>query len=640
MTNQHDMTARKKSFRFERRHLLGLLLEAYVLFPLFMLALLVVLWFTTMHLIRIENATADRVAADSTLELIESYEAQMIRNLGGIAQTLKTIKYAYELKNAPTVLAELEEKGLLPHKLVFTVSIADSSGHTVASTSHGANEDIRQQPYFLHHESNDSGRTHVDLIGQPSHEPKIQFSLRLVKGDGSFGGMAMVSAAPDYFTSVYEHSKLGEKGVLGLIGADGAFLIRRTGEQVSVGEPAFNAGERFDLNDESDGYLPEVHFVDGVPRYVKARRLFGFPLAIVVGLSKAEQFERAKKQTRYYLLGATILSVLLVTIAATVSRLLWQLAQSRNRTRKNQETRYAASEASNDAIGILRAEEDRNGNILDFIIEDVNNKGASLLGRRRADLLGTKLCDQLPGCRDNGIFDELVRVFRTGVSCEAEWKPIASEVSAAWLHRQVVPVEDGVVAVIRDISERKRVEERISHMAHHDALTGLPNRTLLHDRIHRAIMRSDRERRPMTVVFMDLDDFKPVNDAFGHWVGDELLKMLAKRMVQAMRQTDTVARLGGDEFVMVLEDQPESIKELSPTLQRIRSAISEFFDIDGHKIQVTTSMGMARYPSDGADSATLLMKADAAMYRAKARGNNEYQYYIAGMDEETGTHQN
>ena len=106
-------------------------------------------------------------------------------------------------------------------------------------------------------------------------------------------------------------------------------------------------------------------------------------------------------------------------------------------------------------------------------------------------------------------------------------------------------------------------------------------------------------------------------------------------MVQAMRQTDTVARLGGDEFVMVLADQPESIKELSPTLQRVRNAIAEPFDIDGQIIRITTSMGIARYPSDGVDSATLLMKADEAMYQAKARGNNEYQYYIAGLGEGT-----
>ena len=283
----------------------------------------------------------------------------------------------------------------------------------------------------------------------------------------------------------------------------------------------------------------------------------------------------------------------------------------------------------------MRAAEDRSGSISDFIIDDVNNKGAYILGRKRADLLGSRLCEKLPDCRENGIFDELVRVFQTGISHEAEWKHMESAGQAAWFHRQFVPVEDGVVAVIRDISERKRVEERISHMAHHDALTGLPNRTLLHDRIQQAIMRSNRERRSMTVVFVDLDDFKPVNDAFGHRVGDELLKLFAKRMVQAMRQTDTVARLGGDEFVMVLADQPESIKELSPTLQRVRNAIAEPFDIDGQIIRITTSMGIARYPSDGADSATLLMKADEAMYQAKARGNNEYQYYIAGLGEGT-----
>ena len=148
--------------------------------------------------------------------------------------------------------------------------------------------------------------------------------------------------------------------------------------------------------------------------------------------------EGAQKQARYYLWGAAIMSLLLITIALIVSRLLWQLAQSRNRTRKNQEIHYAASEASNDAIAILRAAEDRSGSISDFIIDDVNNKGAYILGRKRADLLGSRLCEKLPDCRENGIFDELVRVFQTGISHEAEWKHMESAGQAAWFHRQFV----------------------------------------------------------------------------------------------------------------------------------------------------------------------------------------------------------
>lgn len=175
--------------------------------------------------------------------------------------------------------------------------------------------------------------------------------------------------------------------------------------------------------------------------------------------------------------------------------------------------------------------------------------------------------------------------------------------------------------------ERKLAEDQIHFMANHDVLTGLPNRALLEDRLSQAILYAQRYDRWVTVVFIDLDNFKLVNDTLGHNAGDELLKIVARRMVECVRATDTVVRLGGDEFVIVLFDQPTNVDLISETLQKIRTAIAEPVHLGEHWLRATASIGIANYPKDGAVPDTLLANADAAMYRAKEIGRDNFQFY-------------
>ena len=174
---------------------------------------------------------------------------------------------------------------------------------------------------------------------------------------------------------------------------------------------------------------------------------------------------------------------------------------------------------------------------------------------------------------------------------------------------------------------RKLAEDQIYFMANHDALTGLPNRALLEDRLSQAILYAQRYDRWVTVAFIDLDRFKPINDTLGHKAGDELLKTVANRLTACIRTVDTVVRLGGDEFVVVLFDQPGSVDLVSETIHRLREAITEPVELDGHRLTVTASIGVANYPNDGETTQTLLANADAAMYHAKDLGGGGFQFY-------------
>ena len=175
--------------------------------------------------------------------------------------------------------------------------------------------------------------------------------------------------------------------------------------------------------------------------------------------------------------------------------------------------------------------------------------------------------------------------------------------------------------------ERKLAEDRIQFMATHDALTGLPNRALLNERLTRAIQLAQRHDRWATAAFVDLDNFKYVNDSLGHNAGDELLKAIAGRMVAALRATDTVVRIGGDEFVVIFCDLAKEVEAVIATVRKLQSAIAEPIEINGRQLIVTSSLGAATYPSDGQDAEALLANADAAMYRAKEVGRDNFQFY-------------
>jgi len=178
----------------------------------------------------------------------------------------------------------------------------------------------------------------------------------------------------------------------------------------------------------------------------------------------------------------------------------------------------------------------------------------------------------------------------------------------------------------QEIIDRKKAEEALKHMAHHDALTGLPNRRLFNERISLEISRSQRNNQKIGIMLFDLDHLKEVNDSFGHSVGDLLLQAVAQRLLGLLRKSDTVARMGGDEFLLILPEMRQS-NDAVLTAERILSALSTPFLLEGNQINITTSIGIVFFPDDGTEVDDLIKKADIAMYKAKDIGGNIYYFY-------------
>ncbi|MDB5817445.1 MAG: diguanylate cyclase/phosphodiesterase with sensor [Rhizobacter sp.] len=500
-------TALDDATRLPRRA--GRLVEPMFMFPAIALLLLLAVWVGTFNLIRLQRTAARHTAETSARELSQTYDAQVMRALREIDQTLKFVKYSYETGNRGAALDELKARALLPPDLLFTVSVADETGTVVASTNaanigavcDAANFDTLRQKMGLH-------------VGLPrkragTDEFILQFSRRLRSSDGRFAGVVLISADAAYFVSGYETSQLGQHGFLGVLGEDGVFRVARSGDAVSAGGHTDYARVVPDGAEETSRLTDAW---DGERRYTSARPLFGFPMAVIVGLSEAEQLAVVRHDTRTYFWRAGSGSVAIVLLAALLT----------------------------------------------------------------------------------GLSSQLVRVRRRAVQAQ--------------------------------VAHAARVE----HLAYHDGLTSLPNRRMFSALLDRQVTLARQQGRQLAVLFIDLDGFRPINDSFGHATGDRVLTETASRLRAMTSLEGAVARVGGDGFLLLMQEA-RSVDDCARLARRAIDALERPFDLDGHRVQLSASVGIAIFPDHG-DPDDLIVHADAAMYTAKRAGGGAHALFDPAVE--------
>lgn len=263
----------------------------------------------------------------------------------------------------------------------------------------------------------------------------------------------------------------------------------------------------------------------------------------------------------------------------------------------------------------------------------VNDSCCRHLGYSREELMGMSYRVFIAKEDVEAVYRAFNQVYRTGEPNRGfGYKVIRKDGSIGYAEISVSLLRDeegraiGFRGIGRDVTERKQLEQKLADMAMHDPLTGLPNRILLNDRITVGIAQAMRNNSKLAVMMLDLDRFKNINDEFGHSVGDRLLKAAGERLVGIVRKSDTVARVGGDEFVVMIS-QISRVENAVKVAQKILDSFLKPFLINGHKLYITTSIGIAVYPEDGEDVETLLKHADAAMYWAKEQGRATYELY-------------
>jgi len=510
---------------------------------------------------------------------------------------------------------------------MFTIiSVVNEQGDIVSSSQETGAVNYSDRAFFKALQASDRDDLFVSepVLGRVSGQWRIPMALRIVSESGRFGGVVVMSVDPTNFTDFYRQADLGAQGLLELTGLDGVVRGRKAGGKISFGGDARGL-PWFQLRaqDPEGELIDENGAVDGVPRILSYRSMAGYPLMVTVGSTSDEVLAPVMQRRVDYLALAAGASVALLCFGAL---LIVVLARQR-----------AVADALACSEGLFRATFHQAATGIAHITPEgrilrANDKFCRMLGYSLEELRQRDLF----ALSDEGEREALRRFLARRLvahspvfSPEMEKAYRRKDGGLLWVYEALGLVKDAqghpdfLVVVTQDISARKELEMRLSHDVLHDALTGLSNRVMFHDRLARVLETARRHGRHAAVLYVDLDGFKSVNDQWGHAAGDLLLQQVARRLEDCVRAEDTVARLGGDEFGIVLATI-ERADHCEVVAGKVLSAMEQPFVLEGAVAHISASVGAALYPRHGTDADALLAQADAAMYAAKQAGKNRF----------------
>lgn len=561
--------------------------------------------------------------------LSRGYAEQLLHTVEQIDHITRNVKYDWEEPHVQFDLESRREKGLYPESSALYVGVINRYGDPVTTYNNfKGNLNLRERSYFQFHKEHPQQGLHISTpsVSLRTGNTVVNFTRRLNRADGSFDGVAVVSVEPSYLLSFYDALMLGEEDFITVRRSDGQVLATKVGTEDKTARISYRQSPDFPT---PNGVMvePGDKFIDGRARLVAWNKLEQYPLVALAARTEdsvyAAHNEAARKQLGMAAAASAFLFLFSIAGAILSARLAWRKQQAD----EVKATYRLAVDAAREGFYMLRPLYDAHGEAKDFLVEDCNERAASLGGYTKEGLLGARLSQVYQGEYAQLTFETLRRALECGFIEDEVRVPAQSRLRASWVHRKLVRSGAGLAVTIRDISDAKEHEEALSAMANIDPLTGLPNRHWLTNFLPRAIEQARNAGSSLAVLFVDLDDFKNINDTLGHAAGDELLKAAALRLKSLIRASDHVVRLGGDEFTLVLE-QVHTLDDVSRVARLIVKALSEPFTLarsSGHVVEA--SIGISVYPQDGLDGDTLLKHADIAMYAAKTGGKGRYHFY-------------
>lgn len=627
MTNAHRKIDHRLSGYLKKYGYLKAHIGALSLWPAGCLLLALVVWGITLSKIDADQVEAEKNATALAVSLSNAYSEQLARTVEQIDSLSLNLKYYWEHSNGRIDLQDQLREGLYPPASDLYLSIIDRDGTSIASTLGGASINAFDRDYFQFHRTHADPHLRVDPsldVGRRSGRLVIRFTRRLNASDGSFGGVVSVGVEPAFLASFNDESSLKPHDFISVRHDDGTLLVSEKGRDIRGGQvhlqpPVFTTATGVMR-------MPAEKYKDHEARILAWHRLPGYPLVSYVGLSEKDLFAAQTETAASYRKIAIAASVLFF-IAALIgmhfsSRLAWRKKQA-DEVRK---TYHLAIDDAREGFYMVRAIYADDNVLQDFVIEDCNERGATLLGHSKKTLIGARISAVNLGQDPQQVLSIYRRAMDSGFY-EDEFQFVdARPGQPSWVHRRLVRSQTGLAVTLRDISETKEHEQLLMTMANTDALTGLPNRYWLINFLPTALRNAKSRDAILAILFIDLDNFKNVNDTLGHSMGDKLLRQVAARLKSVLRAEDHVIRLGGDEFTVLLNSVANH-EEVTHVASRITESFRESFVILGRDMRIGTSIGISMFPKDGVEPDALIQKADIAMYAAKDEGKGTFHFY-------------
>ncbi|MDB5756721.1 MAG: diguanylate cyclase [Burkholderia sp.] len=605
--------------------------------PVACAALVAGLWGWSVSSIEHEERGITESAYFAASAQARTYAEQLERSIGQLDYIMLSLQFHRQKSGSAVRLEEQVEAGLVPKSSQISVSIFDRTGLPVTSTSSDIRKTagIANSDYFNAHAANPSKELVISKPGRRilSDRDVIILSRRLDAADGTFAGVMVVAVEPSYLASFVDETQIGKDDFISIRRSDGAFFVAKTMEGVRDSGPNFRGNPQFS-NNGGIRLTSASHYVDGKERIVAWHAAKSYPVVSVVGLSVASQLAGHALYKREAQLIASLGSLALFLVAAVgVRRSACQIW----RTKYSDEVHKAyrlATENAREGFYMLRALYGPKSEIADFLVEDCNERGALYLGLPREALIGSRLSNVLLVLFESHMLGACRTAMADGFYEDEMHVPPNGSQATQWLHRRLIRSEAGLAVTLRDVTETKAHQDALACMANEDALTSLPNRYWLTKHLPEALGNAKRHGKRLAIMFVDLDDFKDINDTLGHAAGDELLKLAALRLKALIRPEDMVARLGGDEFTIVV-GAAETSEEVISVAEHIIAVLSAPYviGVSGQQCTVHASIGISMFPGNGEEGNTLLKQADMAMYSAKARGKGSYCFFESRLEE-------
>lgn len=597
------------------------------------LAMIFVIWLGAAQLVSVERQANLTGLEQDTANLARAFEENVIRTVSEVDKTLKFLRQRQAVERSGLGWPDLIRETFANSEVTLQIAVIDSNGMLIATDREAKPQpiDLSDREHFRVHVGTSADRLFISrpVMGRVTKRWSVQLTRRLTDADGAFAGVLVASLDPAHFSRFYESIELGRGGAVSLIGLDG--IVRASGgsDAPAIGEPLDMPDVLARIEREREGTARRLAGSrDRGGQVVSFRLVRGHPLAVLVASDEDQPGSASLRNRSIYLSAALVGSFALSLFSAiALRRALWL---DETRRQLGQKSMQLELTLENIAQGVLMV--DANGSV-------------GFMSGRCEELLDLPPNLVQPGVTYREIVEHLDAAGDfASVADPNVLRSIHAPVAGETLNRYERARPDGTVIEVRtkelpnggfvrtvtDITEQRTAEAKIVHLARHDPLTQLSNRIVFRQRLD-AMCADGAEGKSFALHLIDLDEFKAVNDTYGHAVGDDLLKEVAERLRQSVRGGDIVARLGGDEFA-VIQAGPVTNAGITALAERLCKALARPFHIAGNELLTGASIGIATAPTEGATSKALTHCADIALYAAKAAGRNTFMLFEPEMD--------